>query len=195
MSLTSAQAELETTVSALEDAITELVMIVHEDRPAASQVAIVDHLAEVVSELQADAVLAGQRLHQLTDPRQLADRLPYVDQALAACAGTYWCELRSFARINELRRTAASRGVEWRTWQRSIELSLLRCEAPVLRAQAAVRSAWQELGELLAHYLRPPIAAPPPVPVTEPDTGRAETVPHPRPATVEKPQMSTRRSS
>lgn len=183
MSLSSALHDLEAAASALEDAVAELVMIVHEDRPASSQIAIVDHLAEVVSELQADSVLAGQRLQQLTDPRQLADRLTYVDEAVASCAETYWRELRSFARVSELRRTASSRGVEWRTWQRSLELSLLRCEGPLLRATGAVRSAWQEVGELLAHYLRP--ATPEPAPV--------EALP--RPHSVEQPQMSTRRSS
>jgi hypothetical protein len=185
MSLSSALHDLEESTTVLGDAVSELVMIVHEDRPSSSQIAIVDHLAEVVSELQADAVLAAERLRQLTDPRQLADRLPYVDDALAACAETYWRELRAFARVSELRRTAATRGVEWRTWQRSLELSLLRCEAPVLRATAAVRSAWQEIGELLAHYLRP--ATPEPAPV--------EVGPRPVHGSVDNAQLSTRRSS
>jgi hypothetical protein len=185
MSLSSALHDLQEATTVHGDAGTELVIPVHEDRPSSSQVAIVDHLAEVVSELQADAVLATERLRQLTDPRQLADRLAYVDEALAACADTYWRELRAFARISELRRTAATRGVEWRTWQRSLELSLLRCEGPVLRATGAVRSAWQEVGELLAHYLRP--ATPEPAP-----NGIG---PRPVPGSVDNAQLSTRRSS
>jgi hypothetical protein len=186
MSLGSALTDLRDASTGLEQAVAELVMIVHEDRPAESGIAMIDHLAETVSELQAAAVQATRRVTAITEPRQLAGQLWYVDEAVADGASTYWRELRAFAPVQELRRTASSRGLEWRTWQRSIELSLLRCEAPLLHTTHAVRAAWQEVGELLTHYL-------PPSPPT-PTSLRTEPAP-PRTTPDEQPQMSTRRSS
>lgn len=171
MSLGSALIDLGRVTTGLEQAVAELVMIVHEDRPAGSEVAVVDHLAETVSELQAGAVEASQRVGRVRGARMLPDHLAEVDDAVAACATTYWRDLRAFAPLHDLRRTASRRGVEWRTWQQSIELSLLRCETPVLEATRSVRSAWQEVGELLTHYLIP------------------------QASTDEQAQLSTRRSS
>lgn len=178
MSLGSAVIDLRNVTSTLEQAVSELVMIAHEDRPVGSEVAIVDHLAETVSELQSAAVLAARHVAEIGGPRALPNHLPDVDEAVAGCSTTYWRDLRSYAVLHDLRRTASRRGVEWRTWQQSIELSLLRCEAPVLQATRSVRSAWQEVGELLTHYLTPP--------------GEAAA---PGAGTDEQAQLSTRRSS
>lgn len=178
MSLGSVVIDLHNVTSALDQAVGELVMIVHEDRPAGSEVAIVDHLAETVSELQSSAVLAARRVADVRSSRALPSHLPYVDEAVAGCSTTYWRDLRSFEALHDLRRTASRRGVEWRTWQQSIELSLLRCEAPILQATRTVRSAWQEVGELLTHYLTPSVEA------AAPGAG-----------TDEQAQLSTRRSS
>jgi hypothetical protein len=179
MSLQSALRDLREATAGFDQAVTELVMIVHEDRPAKSEIAIVDHLAETVSELQADAVLASQRAEAIEDHRHLAGRLWTVDEAIGSCVATYWRDLRSFTPIRELRRTAYSRDLEWRTWQRSLELSMLRCEAPLEHATQAVRAAWQEVGERLDHYL--------PSAPKEAEPDRADD--------AEQPQMSTRRSS
>lgn len=156
MSMASTLIDLRRAAVTLEQSIAELVMITHEDRPAASEIAIVDGLGETVSELQADAVLATQRLAAIARPRDLPDHLAPVGDAIGSCTTTYWRDLRSFAVVHELRRTASTRGAEWRAWQRSIELSLLRCEQPVQQAAAAVTAAWHEVGELLAHCLSAP---------------------------------------
>lgn len=164
MSMGSAVIDLRNVTSALEEAVAELVMISHEDRPAGSEVAVVDRLAETVSELQSAAVEARRQVAEIRGSRMLPAQLPAVEEAVAACSLTYWRDLRSFAPLHDLRRTASRRGVEWRTWQQSIELSLLRCEEPVLQATRTVRSAWQEVGELLTHYLMPPVEAVAPAP-------------------------------
>lgn len=156
MSMASAIAELKARSAEVAEAVTELVVVVHEDRPASSQIAVVDHLAEVVSELQATAVEVTQIVGGLSEPRQLPAQLEHVDRARATCAVTYWRDLRSYAPIHELRLSASRRDREWRSWERSVEVSLLRCESPITRLGDAIRAAWQEVGELLTHYLPPP---------------------------------------
>jgi hypothetical protein len=166
--MASALADLRKAATGLGQTVTELVMIVIEDRPSLKVNAFADDLAETVSELQAGAVLAEQRIVAIRDPRRLPDQLWSIDEAVAGCAGTYWRDLRSFTPVRELRRTAANRGNEWRAWQHSVELSLLRCETPLLHATDAVRAAWQEIGELLANYL-PTSPAPETASSTTPD--------------------------
>lgn len=166
MSMTSALASLRETTADLNQAVAELVMIALEDRPARSEMAIVDRLTETVSELQASAMLAHHRVAAIVDPRALAAGLALVDEAVAACASSYWRDLRAFDPVRELRRTAYSRGLEWRTWQRSLELSAIRCEGPLDRAGQAVRAAWVEVGEHLDGYL--PRLRSPELPPAEP---------------------------
>lgn len=156
MSMASAVTDLKARAAEVGEAVGELVVVVHEDRPAASQVAIVDHLAEVVSELQAAAVQAAQIAGSISEPRQLPVHLEHIDKALASCSVTYWRDLRAYAPIHELRLSASRRDREWRTWERSVELCLVRCEGPIARLGDAIRAAWQEVGELLTHYLPSP---------------------------------------
>jgi hypothetical protein len=153
MSLTTALDDMRSATAALGGAVAELAMTVLEDRPAASDTAVVDNLGELVSELQGSVVEAQSELALVTDVRQLPVRLPHIDRAVAACSTRYWRDLRAHAPLARLRATARSRGIEWRTWQRSVEQSQLRCEPYVDRADAAVRSAWGEVGELLSLYI------------------------------------------
>lgn len=156
MSMASAVTDLQARAAEAGQAVGELVVVVHEDRPASSQVAIVDHLAEVVSELQAAAVDVAQLVAAVSEPRQLPAQLPHIDRARTACALVYWRDLRSYVPIHELRLSASRRDREWRSWERSVEVSMQRCEAPIMQLGDAVRAAWQEVGELLTHYLPPP---------------------------------------
>jgi hypothetical protein len=149
MSLSTAVQDLRTSVADLNGVVAELVMIVHEDRPSGSDLALVDHLAEVVSELQAGVVGASSTLSALTDPRQLPDRLPMIDEQLGASADHYWRDLRGYEAVAELRRSAQGRGGEWRTWPGSVQASVQRCDAPLAAVTAALRAAWREVGELL----------------------------------------------
>ncbi len=181
MSLTTALDELRGANSSLAEAVSELVMTVHEDRPLHSEVAVIDNLAEVVSELQASVVQAAAELQDVSDIRQLPNRLPGVDAAIAASGVRYWRDLRSHAAVAELRAAAQRHGVEWRTWQSSLEQSQLRCEEPLLRSAASVRAAWREVGELLSLYL--PAADATTAPRAEPTTADA----NPRPMTTRRP--------
>jgi hypothetical protein len=156
MSLSTALRTMRDSFAALNSALAELVMIVHEDRPVGSELAVVDDLAEVVSELQACVVEASTELAAVADTRQLPERLPSIEEALSGCALRYWRDLRSYRALAELRRPARSRGVEWWTWQESLEATELRCEEPLVDAIATVRASWREIGELLCLYMTAP---------------------------------------
>lgn len=153
MSLTTALDDMRRANADLSRAIAELAMTVLEDRPIASEVAVVDNLGEIVSELQASVVEAQGALDRVTDVRQLPVRLPQIDQVVTAYTARYWRDLRAHAPLAELRATARGRGVEWRTWQRSVEQSQLRCEPYIDQATESVRCAWREVGELLSLYI------------------------------------------
>jgi hypothetical protein len=153
MSMTTALAELQSANSALQQTIAELVMTVHEDRPRDSDIAAVDALLEVVLEVQASAAAAGAEIDSIADVRDLPLALARVHSATSECALRYWRDLRSHGALSRLRSTARRRGIEWRTWQGSIEQSELRCEAPLQRSLASVETAWREVGELLSLYL------------------------------------------
>jgi hypothetical protein len=176
MSLESAHADLQARVRELGQAVTELVTIVHEDRPHGSEIAVIDALSETVSELQASAVHAGEVIARVRTPRELPAVLGHVDDAVARCRSTYWRDLRAHRPLSVLRRTASEHGREWRTWQRSIELSLSRCEPGLAGAEDSLRGAWAEVAELLTLYSRPdlrpdvsPDASPDPSPDPSPN--------------------------
>ena len=65
MTMSAALQDLRTSTSRLSEAVTELVMIAHEDRPEGSETAAVDAFAEQVSELQASVVLAVHELARI----------------------------------------------------------------------------------------------------------------------------------
>jgi hypothetical protein len=160
MSMTTALAELRSANTALEQSIAELVMTVHEDRPGDSDVAAIDALAEVVSEVQASAAAARAEIDSVVDVRDLPVVLGPIHAATSECALRYWRDLRSHAALCRLRAAARGRGVEWRTWQGSVEQSELRCEAPLQRSMESVETAWREVGELLSLYLLNPSEQP-----------------------------------
>lgn len=153
MSMTTALDELRTANTALQQTIAELMMTAMEDRPRGSEIAAVDDLVETVSELQASAAEAGTELCAIADSRELPAAMPRIGSAITDCALRYWRDLRSHPATAALRATARGRGTEWRTWQRSLEDSELRCEAPLLRSVESVQLAWREIGELLSLYL------------------------------------------
>lgn len=152
MSLENAVADLRIRCRDLAQAATELVTIVHEDGPNDPRHWVVDQWYEIVSELQAYAVQAQTELDRLADPRTLPARMGRIDAAVAECQAIYWRDLASYRPLAMLRRAAREHGMEWRTWQRSVELSLSRCELALNGAGASVRAAWREIGELLTHY-------------------------------------------
>jgi len=156
MSLESTHAELHARCRELGQAVTELVTIVHEDRPQGSEIAVIDALSETVSELQASSVRATELIAQVTEPRDLPAYLGRIDEAIAAAERTYWSDLRAFEPVSQLRHAARRSGLEWRSWQRSVEASQLRCEVPIQQAGEAVRLAWREAAELLGLYLPNP---------------------------------------
>jgi hypothetical protein len=152
MSLENAVADLRIRCRDLAQAATELVTIVHEDGPSDSRHWVVDQWFEIVSELQAHAVRAQSELDLVADPRTLPARMGRIDEAVAESQLIYWRDLASYRPLALFRRAAREHGTEWRTWQRSVELSLSRCELALNAATASDRAAWREIGELLTHY-------------------------------------------
>jgi hypothetical protein len=185
MSMRTALAELQRANTELQQTIAELVMTVHEDRPRECDVAAIDDLAEIVSEVQAAAAEAGAAISAVADVRDLPLSLPRIDSATAHGARRYWRDLRSYSAVSRLRTTARGRGIEWRTWQSSVEQSELRCEAPMERSADSVRSAWREIGELLTLYLP---STPGDSPVPDPSEHSAQ-------ASASATSMSARRPS
>lgn len=158
--MTTALAELRSANCELQQAIAELVMTVHEDRPRGSDIAAIDALAEVVSELQATAAAAGAEIDAIADVRELPVAVSRIHAETTDCAMRYWQDLRSYDALSRLRTAARGRGNEWRTWQGSVEESELRCETPLQRSMASVHTAWSEVGELLSLYLLNPTEQP-----------------------------------
>ena len=175
MTIAHALHDLRTSTARLSEAVTELVMIAHEDRPDGSDTAAVDHFTEQVSELQSSIVIANDELSRIEGPMRLADRMALVDAAIASAALLYWRDLRSYDATSAMRQAARRGGQDWRSWQVSIEQSQQRCEQPLLDATAGARAVWVELAELVSLWL----SHPPPVPVTDPSPTTDAGVPAP----------------
>ncbi|GCD91835.1 hypothetical protein [Nocardioides sp. LS1] len=177
MTISLALRDLRDSTQRLSEAVTELVMITHEDRPDGSEVAAVDHFAEQVTELQSSVVAAGQELLGIDGPTLVSLRMPVVDEALAAATTCYWRDLRSYAAVGAMRQVARRGGRDWRAWQGSVEQSQQRCEQPLLDAVASSRRVWMELAELITLWLRhPPAEAPPPDQQDSPETDTAAPI-------------------
>lgn len=156
MTISRALQDLRESTSRLSEAVTELVMIAHEDRPSGSETAAVDAFAEQVSELQASVVLAAHELARMEGPAGIADRMDFVDRAIAAASLRYWRDLRSYDATAAMRQAARRGGQDWRAWQVSVEQSQQRCEEPLVDATAGARAVWLELAELVSIWLSHP---------------------------------------
>jgi len=159
MSLADAETEVTAALDELWYVVCELVVTVQEDRPAGSDLAVVDDLVERVSELQAgvnEARELAQRATAVTLPQQLDP----IAAALARADTYFWRELRAHTPVAHLRAAARPRGAEWQAWRRSVEEGMSRCEAPLDKAGSAVRHAWHEVGELVSLGVGRPLSAP-----------------------------------
>ena len=156
MTISHALQDLRESTSRLSEAVTELVMIAHEDRPDGGETAAVDAFAEQVSELQASVVLAVHELARVEGPVGIADRMAFVDRAIATASLRYWRDLRSYAATAAMRQAARRGGQDWRSWQVSIEQSQERCEQPLIDATTGARAVWLELAELVSIWLSHP---------------------------------------
>ncbi|SEI92523.1 hypothetical protein [Demequina mangrovi] len=155
MSLTSARQEMIEATASLAESVTELVQVI-ELRPESGEIAMVDRLAETVLELQASVADASDVLNAAADVRGIPAILPRVDRDISSAVRRYWLDLRSYDPIADLRAVARERGRELRTWQWSVEQSILRCQPDIERAAASVSAACHEVAELLSlQLLRP----------------------------------------
>jgi hypothetical protein len=153
MSLGTALHDLRVAQVDLRQAVLELTMTVHEDRPLHSGVALIDNFAEVVSEFQGGVAAVGDALAAIPGSRQLPASMAAIDASVADSTMRYWRDLRAHDPLARLRLTVLDRGTEWRTWESSVEESLKRCEQPILVMSGTVQAAWCEVAELLCLYL------------------------------------------
>jgi hypothetical protein len=142
MTLPAVHAQLTLAVEGLWQAVSELVLIVHEDRPGNADLAAVDDLVERVSELQGE-VAAARAL--LGDGDLLVPRLPGMAAHLDAALLRYWRDLRSYAALSTLRQAARRQGGELPAWEGSVEASAARCEEPFAVVAATLNACWQEI--------------------------------------------------
>jgi hypothetical protein len=142
MTLPATLAQLTVAVEGLWQSVSELVLIVHEDRPAATDLAAVDDLAERVSELQGDIAEARSLLR---DGDTLVPRLPRLAAHLDAASLRYWRDLRSFPSVASLRQATRRRGGELPAWEASVEASAARCEEPFAVTVSTLNACWHEI--------------------------------------------------
>lgn len=143
MTLSAAAAQLSLAVENLWLSVSELALTVQEDRPAASDLAAVDDLAERVTELQAE--LAAARTLVGDGGGALVPALPRIAAHIDAANLRYWRDLRSFTALTALRQVARRRGGELSAWQTIVEAGADRCEKPLTDATSALNVCWQEL--------------------------------------------------
>lgn len=140
----SALERLREATGRLLEAVTELVMLAHEDRPPGNPAAAVDQFVDHLSELRSSVAAAdlGARTLDLSSPR--VEEIARVDESLADASLRYWRDLRSDASTDRMRRQARTGGAEWRAWQASLDSALDRCEDPLIETLASVRNLWSE---------------------------------------------------
>jgi hypothetical protein len=154
MSMTSALADLRSSLAGLAEAVDELAVTSLEDQPTDNKAAVADVLAEFVSEIQG-AVARARRAIADVKPAQLPIVLPDVHAAVDEATTRYWRDLCAHRPVAELRRAATERGREWQAWEASIQRATAQCEQPLAAVRRAVRDAWQEISELVSLRLLP----------------------------------------
>jgi hypothetical protein len=142
MTLPAVHAQLTVAVEGFWQAVSELVLIVHEDRPGDADLAAVDDLGERVTELQGE-VAAARAL--LRDGDLLVPRLPQVAARLDAALLRYWRDLRSYPAVSALRQAVRRQGGELPSWEATVEASAARCEEPFAAVAATLNACWQEI--------------------------------------------------
>jgi hypothetical protein len=146
MTLLAVHAQLTASVEALWQAVSELVLTVHEDRPGETDLAAVDDLGERVSELQGEVAAARELLQ---DGDLLVPRLPEVAAHLDVALLRYWRDLRSYPAVSALRQGVRRQGGESPIWEATVEASAARCEEPFAVIAATLNLCWQEICQQL----------------------------------------------
>jgi hypothetical protein len=142
MTLSAVHAQLTVAVEDLWQAVSELVLIAHEDRPGDADLAAVDDLGERVSELQGEVAAARTVLR---DGDLLVPGLPQFAAHLDAALLRYWRDLRSYPAVSALRQAVGRRGAELVAWEGIVEASATRCEQPFAVVAATLNACWQEI--------------------------------------------------
>ena len=147
MTVDDSRAALHRAVRDLWTAVAELVLSTNDDQPEESDLAALEHVAQLAVEIQARlaealAGLAGAPLASSEDAlRELFD----LERLLRQASLIYWRDLRAHGPVSQLRGSTRRRGGAWPSWWSGVEQSLERCEEPLVAAGRAVSTTWHEL--------------------------------------------------
>jgi hypothetical protein len=154
MALEAAFNDLRARMRAVHEALLELRVTVVEDRPMRGEAALVDGWGDAAEDLVGaarEAVDAADLARRALGPPADLDR---ARRGLSACheqagrlARTFWSDLASFERVDDLTRLARRRRGEWIAWSGGVRMALDRCAAPLREADAALLRCWQEIAE------------------------------------------------
>lgn len=138
----------------LGDVLRDLEVAVGDRPPASNDVKLVENFNDATDELQGwqrEAIAASiEGQNALGHPMDV-DR---ARRALAACqkqtnqiARSFWWQLGSYERIDELMRLGRERGGEWPAWGGSVKEAIDRCQSAMAEVSRAISYCWQEIAE------------------------------------------------
>lgn len=135
--------------------VTELRLTAVEDRPVDPDIALVDRIEDVVTDLQS-AVEGAAGVAASAVPRTASNGIDTdaVSAALVRCQAyldkarrSLWRDLLSYDSVLSLRTVGREHGGEWSAWTSAVEDALSRCEPALDAAGAALDATWRDLAE------------------------------------------------
>lgn len=139
----------------LRRSVTELRLTAVEDRPVDPDIALVDRIENVVTDLQS-AVEGAASAAASAVPRTASGAVDteVVGAALVRCQAyldkarrALWRDLLSYDSVLSLRTVGREHGGEWSGWTSAVEDALARCEPALDAAGAALDAAWRDVAE------------------------------------------------
>ena len=139
----------------LRRSITELRLTAVEDRPVDPDIALVDRIEDVVTDLQSAVEgAAGAAASAMPRSASGAADTETAGTALVRCQAyldrarrSLWRDLLSYDSVLSLRTVGREHGGEWSAWTSAVEDALARCEPTLDAASAALDATWRELAE------------------------------------------------
>jgi len=156
MALEASFRELDSRVTALREAFTDLRVSLVEDGPRRGAPMLVDQLGDAATDLlgwiEEASEAAGEGLRQAGRPHRdlgaAQDSLLACHERLQQLGQRFASELLNCERVTEIHDLGRERGRSWQLWSESIEKSLDHCQTGLLGAGGAVLECWKEVSEL-----------------------------------------------
>jgi hypothetical protein len=151
MGLEAAFQRLQVELTQLREALSELRVTVMEDCPLDSEVALVDHFADSVTDLlglveEALEAIGSAALVQGPSGRAGATRaaLLLTHRRMHRLLQDYRNKLAAYDHIYSLGQLGRERGGEWRSWCNVVKEAIERCATPLDAVHAAIRDCWEQ---------------------------------------------------